>query len=207
MRVLHPNPVISGIPAPDGGPQKVTVTPKVCLGCIRNKRDNQIRALLDPVKPEQVFPIFEEILQVLEQQGQLESFRLFADTLLMAMDGTEYFGSSQIHCPPCSTRQLKSAETYYFHSVVTPVIVCPGQFQVIPLVPEFVVPQDGHDKQDCENAAVKRWLLQYGQRYSALNVTVLGDDLYCHQPLCQPLLAQRVQLHFGLPSGVSSHPL
>jgi hypothetical protein len=74
--------------------------------------------------------------------------------------------------------------------VVTPVIVCPGQSQVIPLVPEFVVPQDGHDKQDCENAAAKRWLSQYGERYSALDVTVLGDDLYCHQPLCQELLAQ-----------------
>jgi hypothetical protein len=53
-----------------------------------------------------------------------------------------------------------------------------------------VVPQDGHDKQDCENAAAKRWLLQHGKRYSALNVTILGDDLYCHQPLCQQLLAQ-----------------
>ena len=39
--------------------------------------DNHIRDLLDPVKPEQVFPIFEEILQVLEQQGQLKSFRSF----------------------------------------------------------------------------------------------------------------------------------
>jgi hypothetical protein len=152
--------------------------------------DNQIRTLLDPVKPEHVFPIFEEILQVLERQGQLQSFRSFADTLLLAIDGTEYFSSSQIHCPQCSTRQLKSAETHYFHSVVTPVIVCPGQSQVIPLVPEFVVPQDGHDKQDCENAAAKRWLLQHGERYSALNMTVLGDDLYSHQPLCQQFLAQ-----------------
>lgn len=153
--------------------------------------DNHIRDLLDPVKPEQVFPVFEEILQVLEQQGALKGFRSFAGTLLMAMDGTEYFGSSQIHCPNCSTRQLKSGEMRYFHSVVTPVIVCPAQSQVIPLVPEFVVPQDGHDKQDCENAAAKRWLLQHGQRYSSLSVTVLGDDLYCHQPLCQQLLAQR----------------
>jgi hypothetical protein len=70
--------------------------------------DKQIRALLDPVEPEQVFPIFEEILQVLEQQGQLKNFRSVADTLLIAMDGTAYFGSSQIHCPQCSTRQLKS---------------------------------------------------------------------------------------------------
>lgn len=142
------------------------------FGVHRIPSDNQIRTLLDPVKPEQVFPIFEEILQVLEQQGQLKCFRSFANTLLMAIDGTEYFSSSQIHCPHCSTRQLQSGETYYFHSVVTPVIVCPGQSQVIPLVPEFVVPQDGHDKQDCENAAAKRWLLQYGERYSALDMTV-----------------------------------
>jgi len=165
--------------------------------------DNHIRDLLDPVKPEQVFPVFEEILQVLEHQGKLGNFRSFADTLLMALDGTEYFGSRQIHCPQCSTRRLKSGETHYFHSVVTAVIVCPGQSQVIPLVPEFIVPQDGHDKQDCENAAAKRWLLQHGQRYSALNVTVLGDDLYCHQPLCQLLLAQ--QFNFILVCRPESH--
>lgn len=66
--------------------------------------DNHIRDLLDPVKPEQVFPVFEEILQVLEQQGQLRGFRSIAETLLMALDGTEYFSSRQIHCPQCSTR-------------------------------------------------------------------------------------------------------
>jgi hypothetical protein len=55
--------------------------------------DNQIRDLLDAVPPEHVFPVFEEILQVLEQQGQLEGFRSVADTLLVAIDGTEYFSS------------------------------------------------------------------------------------------------------------------
>ncbi len=67
---------------------------------------------------------------------------------------------------------------------------------MIPLVPEFIVPQDGHDKQDCENAAAKRWLQHYGARYRQLNVTVLGDDLYCHQPLCEVLRQQ--QLNFIL---------
>lgn len=152
--------------------------------------DNQIRKLLDPSEPEQVFPIFDEILQVLEQQGQLQRFRSFANTLLMPMDGTEYFSSSQIHCPQCSTRQLKSGKTQYFHSVVTSVIACPGKSHVIPLVPEFVVPQDGHDKQDCETAAAKRWLSKHGERYSGLGITVLGDDLYCHQPLSQQFLDQ-----------------
>ncbi len=165
--------------------------------------DNHIRDLLDPVKPEQVFPVFEEILQVLEQQGQLRGFRSFAETLLMALDGTEYFSSGQIHCPQCSRRTLKSEETHYFHSVVTPVIVAPRQAHVIPLVPEFIVAQDGRDKQDCENAAAKRWLSQHGERYSALKATVLGDDLYCHQPLCQQLLAQ--QFNFILVCRPESH--
>jgi len=134
--------------------------------------DNHIRDLLDAVAPEQVFPVFEEILQLLDEQGQLADFQSVAGTLLIAMDGTEYFSSTQIHCPQCSTRTLSSGDTQYFHSVVTPVIVCPGRAQVIPLVPEFIRPQDGHDKQDCENAAAQRWLTQHGERLSRLQVTV-----------------------------------
>lgn len=165
--------------------------------------DNHIRDLLDEVKPECVFPVFEEILQVLDQEQQLSSLRAFADNLLLAMDGTEYFGSSKIQCPHCSSRGLKHGEEYYFHAVVTPVIVSPHRTQVIPLVPEFIVPQDGHDKQDCENAAAKRWLQQHGQRYQQLKVTVLGDDLYCHQPLCELLIQQ--QFNFILVCRPESH--
>lgn len=36
---------------------------------------------------------------------------------------------------------------------------------MIPLVPEFIRPQDGHNKQDCENAA-QRWVSQHGERLS-----------------------------------------
>jgi Transposase DDE domain len=70
-------------------------------------------------------------------------------------------------------------------------------------VPEFIVPQDGHDKQDCENAAAKRWLAQQGSRLRDLNVTILGDDLYCHQPLCQELVDQ--QFDFILVCRPQSH--
>jgi hypothetical protein len=108
--------------------------------------DNHIRDLLDPVKPEQIFPVFEEILQVLKQQGQLRGWRSFTDTRLMVLDGTEYFSSSQIHCPQSSTRRFKFGESHYCHSVVTPVIVCPGRSHVIPLVPESIVSQDGYDR-------------------------------------------------------------
>jgi len=74
---------------------------------------------------------------------------------------------------------------------------------VLPLEPEFITPQDGHDKQDCENAAAKRWLRQYGSRYRALGVTLLGDDLYCKQPVCEAI--RQEGLNFILVCKPDSH--
>ena len=44
-------------------------------------------------------------------------------------------------------------------------IVCPDQSQVISLAPEFITPQDGNEKQDCEVAAAKRWLNNHVQEF------------------------------------------
>ena len=64
-------------------------------------------------------------------------------------------------------------------------LVAPGHDKVVPLQPEFIVPQDGAEKQDCENMAAKRWLATNGQRYAALEAVYLGDDLFSRQPLCR----------------------
>jgi hypothetical protein len=77
--------------------------------------------------------------------------------------------------------------------------------KVIPLEPEFIVPQDGAEKQDCENMAAKRWLATHGQRYQALDPIYLGDDLFSRQPLCQAVLD--IGGHFLFVCKPSSHPL
>ena len=110
------------------------------------------------------------------------------DQLLVALDGTDTFSSEKIHCPCCREQTLKNGKTLNRHTAVTPVIVAPGESKVIPLPPEFVQPQDGEEKQDCEIAAGKRWLSQWGSTYSPWRITLLGDDLYCHQPFCQAAL-------------------
>jgi hypothetical protein len=48
-------------------------------------------------------------------------------------------------------------------------LVAPGHNRVVPLEPEFVVPQDGHDKQDCESRAARRWLAAHGTSYARCN--------------------------------------
>jgi hypothetical protein len=123
--------------------------------------------------------------------------------LLVAMDGTEYFSSKKIDCKQCSQRILKNGETNYYHSVLTPVIVQSGNEHVISLEPEFITPQDGHEKQDCEIQAGKRWVEKHGDFYAKRGVTMLGDDLYSRQSFCQALKDKK--LHFILVCKPDSH--
>lgn len=158
--------------------------------------DNQIRSLLDPITPRYLYPLFEEILLALDQAGELEPFRVLNGQLLVSMDGTGYFSSKTIHCGNCQYRSTTKGETIYYHTAITPVIVAPGRSQVISLVPEYIVPQDGHDKQDCERMAAKRWVKQQARQFKPHSVSLLGDDLYSNQPLCQLVLENNFNFIF-----------
>jgi hypothetical protein len=68
--------------------------------------------------------------------------------------------------------------------------VSPDINEAVALIPEFITPQDGHDKQDCEVAAAKRWLSKHGPRYKRLKPTILGDDLFSRQPMCEAILKE-----------------
>jgi hypothetical protein len=121
----------------------------------------------------------------------LEPLRVLDHQLLVSLDGTQYFSSKALHCQHCLTRRLSNGQTLYYHSAITPVVVCPGHAQVIALPPEYIMPQDGHDKQDCEQAADKRWLNHHAAALVPHHVTLLGDDLYSKQPFCS------LALHHG----------
>ena len=82
-------------------------------------------------------------------------------------------------------------------------ILKPESNRVIALTPEFITPQDGHDKQDCENAAAKRWIKNNGFWLKQLGVTLTGDDLYCKQPICELIVQEG--LNFILVCKEESH--
>jgi hypothetical protein len=165
--------------------------------------DNQVRTLLDPLAPSHLAPVFVEIFKGLEQHRMLDHFRVLGDQLLVSLDGTTYFSSQAIHCPNCLTRQLSNGPTLYYHSAITPVIVCPGHPDVIALPPEYIMPQDGNAKQDCEQEAGKRWISTHAQALAPHQVTLLGDDLYSKQPFCA--LALQQGFHFILTCKPDSH--
>lgn len=150
--------------------------------------DNQIRDRLDPVAPEEIYPLYDEVVEALREQGVLETYRGLKGTIAIALDGTWYHSSEKIHCPNCTCIEHANGKKTYYHSAITPVIVAPAKPQALSLRPEFIRPQDGHEKQDCETAAAKRWMEHNSARYAPWKVTLLGDDIYAHQPMCRRAL-------------------
>ncbi len=152
--------------------------------------DNQIRNLLDPVPAETVFGTFETVYEWLSKNQIINKFEYLDNQILLALDGTEHYSSKKINCPHCNCRKHRNGSITYYHQVVTPVIVSPSEKHVINLAPEFIKKQDGANKQDCENVAVKRWLLKNPVNKRNKQITLLGDDLYSCQPICQLALEQ-----------------
>jgi hypothetical protein len=153
------------------------------LGMSAIPSDNHIRQMLDGNKPAAFDGLFVKAVEAVAAAGGLSTFQRLGGRLLIALDGTEHFCSRKIGCPQCSHRRRSDGGTEYFHAFLGATVVAPGHTRVLPLPPEFITPQDGAEKQDCERAAAKRWLAKHGNALARFRPVFLGDDLYACQPI------------------------
>ena len=144
--------------------------------------DNYVRLMLDGAAAAAFDGLF---FKAIEAAGPLTPFQCLNGRVLIALDGTEHFCSRKIKCRQCSTRRRSDGGTEYFHTFLGASLVAPGHKQVLPLPPEFIVPRDGAEKQDCERNAAKRWLARHSAAVGHLRPVYLGDDLFA----CQPIVA------------------
>ncbi len=100
----------------------------------------QIRNILDEIAASGLFRVFIWVYHRLQRDGYFLPYQCLGGHLLVTLDGTQYFSSRTIHCEYCSSRTHKNGTVTYFHSAILPVIVAPGQSQVISLAPEFITP-------------------------------------------------------------------
>jgi len=151
-------------------------------------KDQQIRRLLDTADPQILFPVFNRCLRMLTKTGEITRFQTDLGYLLI-FDGTQSVSSAKIHCSSCLIKKDAQGTRHYYHSLLTPILAKPEGTHVLPLIPEYISNTDGTSKQDCENKAAKRSLERNGGELLFLlkKITVLGDDLYCHQPLIEKL--------------------
>ena len=141
-----------------------------------------MRETLDPVDPEQFRPVFRDIFAQLADGKVLEDMLFLDDFYLLALDGTEYFSSSEVHCQQCLCKNGHLGEIVYHHPLGSRTGM-PRRREVIPLMPEPILNQDGHTKNDCERNALGRWLRKFRQDHPHLRVIATLDALYANVPV------------------------
>jgi hypothetical protein len=149
--------------------------------------DNYSRDMLDDANPALLRPCFERVEDLLASAPLQQSFARLGGRTLIAWDGTEYFCSQKLRCPHCLTRKRSNGKVESYHTLLAATVVAPGHSKVVPLFPEFIAPQDGAEKQDCERNAVKRWHASHAARLRPLRPVYLGDDLFACQPIVKML--------------------
>src|ERR1700737_1194286 len=66
-------------------------------GIDRVPSDTQMRAILDPVDPANVRPLFRHVCRRLQRGKALERFVYLDGHYLLSLDGTTYFSSAKVH--------------------------------------------------------------------------------------------------------------
>ena len=173
------------------------------FGVHKTPTTNQIKNILDQIPPHEMGAVFWEVWEQLLAANDLEGFRGINGTFLCGLDGTEYHSSYKVCCENCNRKQ-KGEKTLCTHNVIAPVIVAAGRSDVVSLEPEFIWPQDGSEKEDCEQNAIKRWVKRNHHRFAPYSLTILADDLHSRQPTCELLLEKKI--NFILVCKESSHP-
>jgi hypothetical protein len=163
--------------------------------------DTQMRAILDPVDPEDLRAPFLQIFRRVQRGKVLERFSYLDDCYLLSLDGTTYFSSSNIHCASCLVKNHRNGNITYSHQLLAATLVHPDLKEVIPLAPEPIVQQDGQTKNDCERNATRRWLKRFRQEHPHLPVIVVEDALSANAPHLRDLREARAHYIIGVKPG------
>jgi hypothetical protein len=163
--------------------------------------DTAMREILDPVVPECLRPLFKQAFRALQRGKALEEMVFVEGHSLLALDGTGYFSSQQIHCASCLETHHRNGTVTYHHQMLGAALIHPDRREVIPLMPEPIVKQDGREKNDCERNAAKRLIVKLRQDHPHLKVIVTEDSLSSNAPHIEVLQAHNLHYILGVKEG------
>jgi Transposase DDE domain len=163
--------------------------------------DTSMREILDPVDPESLRPLFKGLFGALQRGKALEEMVFVEGHYLLALDGTGYFSSQQIHCESCLETHHRNGTVTYRHQMLGAALIHPDRREVIPLMPEPIIKQDGTKKNDCERNAAKRFMVKLRQDHPHLKVIVTEDSLSANAPHIAVLQDHNLHYILGVKEG------
>jgi hypothetical protein len=163
--------------------------------------DTAMREMLDPVEPEFLRPLFTHVFRALQRGKVLEEMVFVQGHYLLALDGTGYFSSQQIHCASCLERHHRNGTLTYSHQMLGAALIHPDKREVISLMPEPIVKHDGTEKNDCERNAAKRLIVKLRQDHPHLKLIVTEDSLSSNAPHIHVLQDHNLHYILGVKEG------
>ena len=163
--------------------------------------DTSLREILDPLEPESLRPLFKHVCEALQRGKALEEMVFVEGHYLLALDGTGYFSSQQIHCESCLETHHRNGTVTYHHQILGAALIHPDRREVIPLMPEPIIKQDGTDKNDCERNAAKRLIVKLRQDHPYLKLIVTEDSLSSNAPHIEVLQDHNLHYLLGVKEG------
>jgi DDE family transposase len=163
--------------------------------------DTSMREILDPVEPESLRPLFKGLFGALQRGKALEEMVFVEGHYLLALDGTGYFSSQQIHCASCLETHHRNGTVTYRHQMLGAALIHPDRREVIPLMPEPIRKQDGTEKNDCERNAAKRFMVKLRQDHPHLKLIVTEDSLSSNAPHIEVLQDHNLHYILGVKEG------
>jgi hypothetical protein len=126
------------------------------------------------------------LFRQLQRGKALEPLVFLDGHYLLALDGTAYFSSQTIHCASCLHKVHRNGASTYYHQMLGAALIHPDMREVIPLMPEPIVKQDGTAKNDSERNAAKRFVVKLQQDHPHLKFMVTEDSLSSNAPALDP---------------------
>jgi len=167
--------------------QRIEGNLETIYGIPRAPCDTRMRERLDPVSPESLRPSFTSVFRQLQRGKALEDMVFLDGHYLVALDGTGYFSSPTIHCASCLQKVHRNGSITYYHQMLGAALIHPDFREVIPLMPEPIIKQDGTEKNDCERKAAKRFIAKLRQDHPHLKFIITEDSLSSNAPHIETL--------------------
>jgi len=167
--------------------QRIEGNLETIYGIPRAPCDTRMRERLDPVSPESLRPSFTSVFRQLQRGKALEDMVFLDGHYLVALDGTGYFSSPTIHCASCLQKVHRNGSITYYHQMLGAALIHPDFREVIPLMPEPIIKQDGTEKNDCERNAAKRFIAKLRRDHPHLKFIITEDSLSSNAPHIETL--------------------
>lgn len=164
---------------------------------------------LEKLSPKCLSDIRTKMIRHLIRGKAFHKNRLLGKYWVVILDGTGLFHFKEKHCEQCLVRTLTDEEGTkkrdYYHKVLEAKIILSDTL-VLSLGTEFIENErESVSKQDCEQNAAKRLLSRLKKEYPRLEMCILGDGLYCVEPIMKLCREKKWKYLFNCKEGTQKN--